>query len=90
MMAIRGADLTILPLSSPSLTLSVQSLSGGRLKGRGVGGIEVQVSAVDYISITSVFDHIARLSLGRLSLSNVFWSLDLDLYIPLTTSLEGN
>ena len=90
MMAIRGADLTILPLSSPSLTLSVQSLSGGRLKSRGVGGIEVQVSAVDYVSITSVFDQIARLSLGRLSLHNVFWSLDLDLYIPLTTSLEGN
>ena len=46
--------------------------------------------AVDYVSITSVFDQIARLSLRRLSLYNVFWSLNLDLYIPLTTSLEGN
>ena len=46
--------------------------------------------AVDYVSITSVFDQIVRLSLGRLSLYNVFWSLNHNSYIPLTTSLEGN
>ena len=41
---------------------------------------------MDYVSITNVFDQLARLSLRRLSL----WSLNHDFYIPLTISLEGN